>query len=110
MEINELKLPDGRYVDLIIQYQSGYPGTYWDPPEPSEIEVEEGWLVDEDGDVLRKLNKKELDEISDNDQLYLAVQEKADELFYKEEERAERQMDEEAAKAEDFKLPEDDVW
>lgn len=52
IEPYELTLPDGRTV-FFEQYTftPGYPGSYSQPPEPNEVNVEQAWWADGDTDV-----------------------------------------------------------
>ena len=43
-----ITMPDpwnGHEIEFLVGYSKGYPGTYWEPPEPAEFWIEDAWWL-----------------------------------------------------------------
>jgi hypothetical protein len=69
MELNEIELPDGRTVDLVVD------------PEAEPTALKEGWLLDAQGRQERPLTSGELFSLVENDGCYEAITAVLEELL-----------------------------
>jgi hypothetical protein len=68
--LERFELPDGRIVRLDVDYDAGDPGSYWNPPEPSELTVSGGCEMLSPVDEGRELTAAEVGALNEDVTIY----------------------------------------